>query len=430
MPNLSNDLKSIINTNLSNLSASKIRAFDQKVSGIPGIIKLTIGEPDLATPDHIKKAAIRDINDDDSHYAPQAGKPQLLKAISCYLDRSIGVHYDPKDEICVTVGATGALNDVFMTLLNPGDKIIVPTPVWALYFQLIKMTGATPIQLDTKKDGFILTPEHLRHVLNGRGKGAKAIILTDPSNPTGRVYAKETLQQLAEVIKEYKIYSITDEIYAELVYGNAEHHSLSEYIPDRNILISGLSKAYAMTGWRLGYIAAPKQIMQSIQKVNAFLVTSVTDNVQMAAVEALNNGQSDPAEARAIYEKRLQFMQTGLEKLGFEMATPQGAFYIFAKIPEKYGIDDEDICNAIRYHSTGHPGMTPLEEIVFIADYMEPLRNKADNLDEIRALVFKDIKEAIYRVTLSTIEYLKKRNKPIDPLTQETCDYYKSTGGF
>ena len=357
MPNLSSDLKSIINTNLSNLSASKIRAFDQKVSGIPGIIKLTIGEPDLATPDHIKKAAIRDINDDDSHYAPQAGKPQLLKSISGYLDRSIGVHYDPKDEICVTVGATGALNDVFMTLLNPGDKIIVPTPVWALYFQLIKMTGATPIQVDTKKDGFILTPEHLRHVLEGRGKGAKAIILTDPSNPTGRVYAKETLKQLAEVIKEYKIYSITDEIYAELVYGNAEHHSMSEFIPDRNILISGLSKAYAMTGWRLGYIAAPKQIMQSIQKVNAFLVTSVTDNVQMAAVEALNNGQSDPAEARAIYEKRLQFMQTGLEKLDFEMATPQGAFYIFAKIPEKYGIDDEQF--AFELAQKAKVGVTP-----------------------------------------------------------------------
>ncbi|EEJ72161.1 aminotransferase class I/II-fold pyridoxal phosphate-dependent enzyme [Lactobacillus ultunensis] len=357
MPNLSSDLQPIINKRLNNLSASKIRAFDQKVSGIPNIIKLTIGEPDLATPEHVKEAAIRDINADDSHYAPQAGKPQLLKAISRYLDRSLNVHYDPDSEICVTVGATGALNDVFMTLLNPGDKIIVPTPVWALYFQLIKMTGATPIQVDTKKDGFILTPKHLRHVLNGRGKGAKAIILTDPSNPTGRVYPAETLKELAKIIKEYKIYSITDEIYAELVYGGAEHHSLSQYIPDHNILISGLSKAYAMTGWRLGYIAGPKQIMQSIRKINAFLVTSVTDNVQMAAVEALNNGQNDPKEAREIYEKRLKFMQTGLEKLGFEMATPHGAFYIFAKIPEKYGTDDEQF--AFELAQKAKVGLTP-----------------------------------------------------------------------
>ena len=357
MPNLSNDLNSIINKRLNNLSASKIRAFDQKVSGIPSIIKLTIGEPDLATPEHVKQAAIAEIHADDSHYAHHAGKPELLDAISNYLDRSIGVHYDPKSEICVTVGATGALNDVFMTLLNPGDKILVPTPVWALYFQLIKMTGAIPVQIDTKKDGFILTPEHLRHVLEGRGKGAKAIILTDPSNPTGRVYPAETLKALAEVIKEYKIFSVTDEIYAELVYGNAEHHSLSEYIPEHNILISGLSKAYAMTGWRLGYIAGPKQIMQSIRKINAFLVTSVTDNVQMAAVEALNNGQDNPIQSRKIYESRLQFMQTGLEKLGFEMATPQGAFYIFAKIPEKYGTYDETF--AYELAQKAKVGVTP-----------------------------------------------------------------------
>ncbi|MFC2694022.1 MAG: aminotransferase class I/II-fold pyridoxal phosphate-dependent enzyme [Lactobacillus crispatus] len=357
MPNLSSDLTSTVNERLNNLTASKIRAFDQKVSEISGIIKLTIGEPDLATPDHIKDAAIRDIQANDSHYAPQAGKPELLEAISNYLDRSIGVHYDPKSEICVTVGATGALNDVFMTLLNPGDKILVPTPVWALYFQLIKMTGAIPIQVDTKKDDFILTAEHLRHVLNGRGKGAKAIILTDPSNPTGRVYSATALKALADVIKEYKIFSVTDEIYAELVYGKAKHHSLSEYIPDRNILISGLSKAYAMTGWRLGYIAAPKQIMKSIRKINSFLVTSVTDNVQIAAVEALNNGQNDPKKAREIYEARLNFMQSGLEKLGFEMATPQGAFYIFAKIPEKYGTNDEQF--AFELAQKAKVGVTP-----------------------------------------------------------------------
>ncbi|MDH5100129.1 aminotransferase class I/II-fold pyridoxal phosphate-dependent enzyme [Lactobacillus kefiranofaciens] len=357
MPNLSSDLTPIINKRLNNLSASKIRAFDQKVTSIPGIIKLTIGEPDLNTPDHIKNAAIRDVQANDSHYAPQAGKPELLDAISNYLERKIGIHYDPTSEICATVGATGALNDVFMALLNPGDKILVPTPVWALYFQLIKLTGAIPIQIDTKKDNFILTPQHLRHVLDGRGKGAKAIILTNPSNPTGRVYPAEILKELAEVIKEYQIYSVTDEIYAELVYDTVKHHSLSEYIPDRNILISGVSKAYAMTGWRLGYVAGPKEIMQSICKINAFLVTAVTDNVQMAAVEALNNGHDDPKEAKKIYELRLQFMKTGLEKVGFEMATPQGAFYIFAKIPEQYGTDDEQF--AFELAQKAQVGVTP-----------------------------------------------------------------------
>ncbi|MGE9901315.1 aminotransferase class I/II-fold pyridoxal phosphate-dependent enzyme [Lactobacillus johnsonii] len=357
MPKLANDLSLTKNTRLNSLGPSKIRAFDEKASQIPGIIKLTIGEPDLNTPDHVKDAAIADIKANDSHYAPQAGKPELLEAISNYLDRSLDVKYDPKTEICVTVGATGALNDVFMSILNPGDKILVPTPVWALYFQLIKLTGAIPVQIDTSKDDFILTPEHLETVLQNEGKGAKAIILTDPSNPTGRVYPATTLKVLAEIITEYHLFSVTDEIYGELVYDNNVHHSLSQYIPERNILISGLSKAYAMTGWRLGYIAAPADIMKTIQKVNAFLVTSVTDNVQAAAIEALNNGQADPLEARKIYEDRLKFMKTGLEKLGFEMSTPQGAFYIFAKIPDTFGTDDEAFANELA--TKAKVGVTP-----------------------------------------------------------------------
>ena len=355
MPKLANDLSLTKNTRLNSLGPSKIRAFDEKASQIPGIIKLTIGEPDLNTPDHVKDAAIADIKANDSHYAPQAGKPELLEAISNYLDRSLDVKYDSKTEICVTVGATGALNDVFMSILNPGDKILVPTPVWALYFQLIKLTGAIPVQIDTSKDDFILTPEHLETVL--QNEGAKAIILTDPSNPTGRVYPAATLKALAEVIAKYHLFSVTDEIYGELVYDNNVHHSLSQYIPERNILISGLSKAYAMTGWRLGYIAAPADIMKTIQKVNAFLVTSVTDNVQAAAIEALNNGQNDPLESRQIYEDRLKFMKAGLEKLGFEMSTPQGAFYIFAKIPDAFGTDDEAFANELA--TKAKVGVTP-----------------------------------------------------------------------
>lgn len=357
MPKLANDLSLTKNTRLNSLGPSKIRAFDEKASQIPGIIKLTIGEPDLNTPDHVKDAAIADIKANDSHYAPQAGKPELLEAISNYLDRSLDVKYDSKTEICVTVGATGALNDVFMSILNPGDKILVPTPVWALYFQLIKLTGAIPVQIDTSKDDFILTPEHLETVLQNEGKGAKAIILTDPSNPTGRVYPAATLKALSEIITKYHLFSVTDEIYGELVYDNNVHHSLSQYIPERNILISGLSKAYAMTGWRLGYIAAPADIMKTIKKVNAFLVTSVTDNVQAAAIEALNNGQADPLEARKIYEDRLEFMKTGLEKLGFEMSTPQGAFYIFAKIPDTFGTDDEAFANELA--TKAKVGVTP-----------------------------------------------------------------------
>ncbi|RMC41484.1 aminotransferase class I/II-fold pyridoxal phosphate-dependent enzyme [Lactobacillus sp. ESL0233] len=352
MPTLANNLSDTINKRIEKLPKSEIRSFSQKISQIPGIVKLTVGEPDLNTPDHIKQAAIDDINRDDSHYAPEAGKEEYLNAVSDYLKKSLGVYYNPKNEICATVGVSAALNVSFMAILNPGDKVIVPTPVWGVYFGIIKMAGGVPIEVDTSADNFILTAAHLAEVMENEGKGAKAVILTDPSNPTGRVYAKKDLKELAKVIVDYNLFALSDEIYAELIYAQKKHYSLTQIIPDRTILLSGLSKNFAMTGWRIGYIAAPKEIMQTISKINSFMITSVTDNVQIGAAEAISHGEQDYIEARAIYERRLHIIQTGLEKNGFTMATPEGAFYIFAKIPSKFGTDDvafaTDLANKVK----------------------------------------------------------------------------------
>ncbi|RMC40001.1 MULTISPECIES: aminotransferase class I/II-fold pyridoxal phosphate-dependent enzyme [unclassified Lactobacillus] len=352
MPTLANNLSDTINKRIEKLPKSEIRSFSQKISQIPGIVKLTVGEPDLNTPDHIKQAAIDDINRDDSHYAPEAGKEEYLNAVSDYLKKSLGVYYNPKNEICATVGVSAALNVSFMAILNPGDKVIVPTPVWGVYFGIIKMAGGVPIEVDTSADNFILTAAHLAKVMENEGKGAKAVILTDPSNPTGRVYAKKDLKELAKVIVDYNLFALSDEIYAELIYAQKKHYSLTQIIPDRTILLSGLSKNFAMTGWRIGYIAAPKEIMQTISKINSFMITSVTDNVQIGAAEAISHGEQDYIEARAIYERRLHIIQTGLEKNGFTMATPEGAFYIFAKIPSKFGTDDvafaTDLANKVK----------------------------------------------------------------------------------
>ena len=256
------------------------------------------------------------------------------------MDDSLGVYYNPDNEICATVGVTAALNVALMTVLNPGDKVIVPTPVWGVYFGIIKMAGGIPVEVETSEDNFILTAKHLKQVMENEGKGAKAIVITDPSNPTGRVYDKEELEQLAKGISDYNLFALSDEIYAELTYNDKKHYSLSQIIPERTLILSGLSKSFAMTGWRIGYIAGPAEIMKTVVKVSSFLITSVTDNVQIAAAKALEDGEQDYEEARAIYEKRLHIIQTGLEKNGFTMATPEGAFYIFAKIPEHFGSDD------------------------------------------------------------------------------------------
>ena len=356
MPELSADLYGTVSHKLDALQPSGIREFNKEVSKIPGIIKLTLGEPDMATPEHVKQAAIRSIEEDDSHYAPQMGKPELLEAISDYIQNTRDVHYDPQTEIIATVGATEALDATLFAILNTGDKVVVPTPIFSLYFPLIEMTGATVVQVDTSADNFVLTPEKLEEVLEEEGKGVKAVILNYPSNPTGREYPQEVLAGLAEVIKKHHIYAIADEIYSELVYG-VEHYSIATMIPERTIFISGLSKSHAMTGYRLGYVAAPAKIMTNISKMHAFLVTTVTNNVQVAAAEALTNGLNDPLEFRKIYQHRRDLLVAGLKKLGFEMLTPEGAFYLFAKIPAQFGTDD--VAFAKQLAKEAKVGVTP-----------------------------------------------------------------------
>lgn len=356
MPELSADLYGTVSHKLDALQPSGIREFNKEVSKIPGIIKLTLGEPDMATPEHVKQAAIRSIEEDDSHYAPQMGKPELLEAISDYIQNTRDVHYDPQTEIIATVGATEALDATLFAILNTGDKVVVPTPIFSLYFPLIEMTGATVVQVDTSADNFVLTPEKLEEVLEEEGKGVKAVILNYPSNPTGREYPQEVLVGLAEVIKKHHLYAIADEIYSELVYG-VEHYSIATMIPERTIFISGLSKSHAMTGYRLGYVAAPAKIMANISKMHAFLVTTVTNNVQVAAAEALTNGLNDPLEFRKIYQHRRDLLVAGLKKLGFEMLTPEGAFYLFAKIPAQFGTDD--VAFAKQLAKEAKVGVTP-----------------------------------------------------------------------
>lgn len=356
MPTLAKDLNETVNPRVAAILPSGIRSFDAHVSKIPGIVKLTIGEPDLNVPEHVKQAAVQSIVENDSHYTSNRGKIELRKAISGYLERTRGVHYDPETEIVATVGATEALAATIFSLINEGDKVIIPTPAFSLYFPLVSLAGGTLVQVDVSEDDFVLTPELLENVLKKEGPAVKAVLLNYPVNPTGREYPREVLEGLAKVIADHHLYVFADEIYSDLVYG-VEHTSMATLLPDRTIFISGLSKSHAMTGYRMGYFAGPKEAIDNITKLHSFLVTSITDSTQAAAIEAYTNGDEDPVKARAIYQKRRDYVLKSLNDMGIETVPPQGAFYIFAKIPASYGTDDMQF--ALDLAKEAQVGVTP-----------------------------------------------------------------------
>ncbi|BDR55834.1 aminotransferase [Xylocopilactobacillus apis] len=247
--------------------------------------------------------------------------------------------YDPETEIVVTIGATEALTAIMMTFFNQGDEIIVPTPSYALYFPIIQLTKSKVVSINTSMTDFVLTPESLEQSLKEHPK-AKVIILNYPTNPTGREYSADNLQKIAEIIRKHHLYVISDEIYSELVYG-MPHTSIARYIPERTLVVNGLSKSHAMTGYRVGYVAGPAELVKWILEMHAFMVTAPSNPAQAAAVEALENGADDPLESRKIYQRRRDYLVKSLNEMGLETVESDGAFYMFVKIPAQYGQDDQ-----------------------------------------------------------------------------------------
>ena len=339
MPQLAADLTQITHTPLEKIPSSGIRAFAQRIDDIPDLIKLTLGEPDLNTPEHVKQAAVQSILANDSHYSDQRGTLQLRQAISNYLQRKQNLTYDPKSEIIVTVGATEALTAIALSLFQPGDQIIVPTPSYALYFPLIQYTQAELVAINTASTDFVLTPQALKNTLQEHPQ-AKAILLNYPTNPTGREYSEEVLKQLVPIIRQSHLYIISDEIYSELTY-DCPHVSIARYLPERTLLVNGVSKSHAMTGYRIGYLAGPETLINLIAKMHAFMITAPSNPAQAAAAEALENGDQDPVDNRHIYQKRRDYIVQALNEMGLQTMPGEGAFYVFAKIPAQYENDDE-----------------------------------------------------------------------------------------
>ncbi|KGE75769.1 aminotransferase class I/II-fold pyridoxal phosphate-dependent enzyme [Lactiplantibacillus paraplantarum] len=320
-----------MNREIAAIQPSDILAFNAEIANIPGIVRLTLGEPDFNTPEHVKQAAIKSIEADESHYAPSNGTLALRTAAAEFLAQKYDVHYDPASEVIITAGATGGIYTALSSILNPGDEVLIPTPIFPLYIAIVKLAGATPVFMDTSANGFVLSPEQLQTTLAAHPK-TKAVVLNFPSNPTGVTYRHDDLKALAEVLADQPIFVLSDEIYSELAYG--EHHeSIANYLPEQTILLNGVSKSHAMTGWRIGIMCAPKAITTQLGKIHQFTVTSTTTNAQAAATEALKNGLDDGQTMKREYQDRRDYLYDALNQLGFQSAKPEGAFYLFSKIP-------------------------------------------------------------------------------------------------
>lgn len=327
------------NKHLDRIEVSMIRQFDQSISDIPGILKLTLGEPDFTTPEHVKEAAKAAIDANKSYYTGMAGLLELRQAAAEFVSEKYNVHYRPETEILSTIGATEALSASLVAILEEGDTVLLPAPAYPGYEPIVNMVGADVVEIDTTANQFVLTPEMLEEAILAQGEKLKAVILNYPSNPTGVTYSREQIQAFAEVLKKYPIFVLSDEVYAELTYTGEPHVSIAEYLPEQTILIQGLSKSHAMTGWRIGLIFSTEAIVGQIIKSHQYLVTAASTAMQYGAVEALKNGKDDALPMRAEYVKRRDYILEKMTELGFQIIKPDGAFYIFAKIPSGYNQD-------------------------------------------------------------------------------------------
>ena len=323
-----------------NIKPSGIRKFFDIVSEMKDAISLGVGEPDFDTPWHIRDEGIYSLEKGRTFYTSNAGLMELKEEISNYLDRRCHVHYNPKNEIIVTVGGSEGIDIAMRAMLDPGDEVLIPQPSYVSYEPCCLLAGGKPVIIELKAENeFRLTKEELLNAITDK---TKLLVLPFPNNPTGAIMEKEDLEAIAEVIIEKDIFVLSDEIYSELSY-KGDHVSITT-IPgmrERTILINGFSKAYAMTGWRLGYACGPKEIIEQMVKIHQFAIMCAPTTSQYAAVEAMRNGDEDVAKMREAYNQRRRFLMHAFKEMGLECFEPYGAFYVFPCIKE-FGMTSEE----------------------------------------------------------------------------------------
>lgn len=322
------------------IKPSGIRKFFDIVSEMKDAISLGVGEPDFDTPWHIRDEGIYALERGKTFYTSNSGLKDLRVEINNYVMRTQKISYNPTDEILVTVGGSEAIDIGLRAVINPDDEVIIPQPSYVSYEPCALLAGAKPVIINLKAENeFRLTPQELENAITDK---TKILILPYPNNPTGAIMEKSDLEAIAKIIIEKDILVMSDEIYAELTYKN-KHVSIAtiEGMKERTILINGFSKAYAMTGWRLGYACGPKEIIQQMTKIHQFAIMCAPTTSQYAAVEALKNGDDDVAEMRQAYNQRRRFLLSRFKEMGLECFEPYGAFYVFPCIKE-FGMTSEE----------------------------------------------------------------------------------------
>ena len=334
-------MRNPLSDKITTIKPSGIRKFFDLVSEMKDAISLGVGEPDFDTPWRIREEGIYTLEKGKTYYTSNSGLMDLRIEISRYLERRFGLNYDAEKEIIVTVGGSEGIDLAFRAMLNPGDEVIIPEPCYVSYVPCVTLADGVPVTVNLKEENdFKLTKEQLLSAITPR---TKILVLAFPNNPTGAVMTKEELEEIAEVVKEKDIFVVSDEIYAELSYGNTRHCSIAfiDGMKERTIVINGFSKAHAMTGWRLGYACGPEVIIKQMLKIHQFAIMCAPTNSQYAAVEALRECDDAVEEMRNEYDRRRRFMLSKLRGMGLKVFEPYGAFYIFPNIAE-FGLTSDE----------------------------------------------------------------------------------------
>jgi aminotransferase len=337
--------KSYLSETVARLKPSGIRRFFDLASSMEGVISLGVGEPDFVTAWNIREACILSLEQGYTSYTANAGLLELRQEIAAYLARKFHIEYDPETEILVTVGASQAIDLALRATVNPGDEVIVVQPSFVAYESLVTLAGGVPVPVETNGDDhFKLRPDQIERVVTDR---TKALIICSPNNPTGTVLHKEELEAIAQIAKKHDLLIISDEIYAELTYDDSYiSFAAVDGMRERTILISGFSKGFAMTGWRLGFTAAPVEILQAMLKIHQYAMMCAPTMAQYGAIEALRNGEQDVEYMRKSYRRRRNYFVQSLNEIGLSCHMPGGAFYAFPSI-QSTGLTSEQFAEKL-----------------------------------------------------------------------------------